>query len=200
MEMRTIRFLFFSRMICPRSKLRSTFLAGALVICAGPALAGPPVDRASLLDSRLHHLWTQETLSGDWSGVRKRLASRGLEFTAVYGGEVFGVVSGGFRQGAVYDGLLELGIDLDLEKLLGWHGAKLHLNGFHPHGASGTGKYAHDLGTFSNFDFYDSYRFFEAWFEQSFFDGKTSLRLGLLAMDEEFAAGATDYSPLFINS
>ena len=198
--MTTVRFLFFTGMICRRSKLRATFLAGIFISCPASAVAGPPVHPATQLEVRLQELWTQDTLTGDWLGVRKRLASRGLEFTAVYGGEVFGIVRGGFRQGAVYNGLLELGFDLDLQKLLGWHGAKLHLNGFYPHGASGTDKYARDLGTFSNIDFFDSYRFFEAWFEQSFFAERASVRLGLLAMDEEFAAGATDYSPLFINS
>jgi len=145
-------------------------------------------------------LWKQDALTGDWGGWRERLTERGVEVTAAYAGETFGVVRGGFRPGAVYDGLLELGLDVDFEKLAGWSGASFRVNGFYPHGASGTDKYARDLGTFSNLDFYDSYRLFEAWFEQSFFGEKLSIRLGQMAMDEEFAAGATDLSPLFINS
>ena len=173
------------------------FISTHLAACS--LLGGVPGNDAAS-GTRLQQLWEQDTLTGDWSGVRERLEQKGVKVTAAYAGEAFGVVRGGFRRGAVYDGLFELGFDADLEKLADWPGAKLHGNGFYPHGASGTGKYARDLGTFSNIDFFDSYRLFEAWFEQSFFNDKLSLRFGQLAMDEEFAAGATDLSPLFINA
>src|SRR5476651_2502369 len=41
----------------------------------------------------------------------------GIKFAATYIGETLGNVSGGLRQGAVYDGRLNLAIDVDLQKL-----------------------------------------------------------------------------------
>src|ERR1051325_11209863 len=43
----------------------------------------------------------------------------GIKFAATYIGEVLGNPSGGFKQGSVYEGRLNLAIDVDLEKLAG---------------------------------------------------------------------------------
>ena len=48
-----------------------------------------------------------------------------MTFPFSYIGEVLGNLSGGYRQGAVYDGLVKAGVQLDLEKLTGWKGASL---------------------------------------------------------------------------
>ena len=66
----------------------------------------------------------------------------------------------------------------DLEKLLGWDGAKLHVNGFYPQAPVAPTNMRADLGTFSNFDFYDSYSLSSRMVEQGFFDDKkASVRL-----------------------
>ena len=76
----------------------------------------------------------------------------------IYTGEVFGNPAGGRSQGSVYDGLLELGVDVDFAKLVGWQGATFHVNAYDIHGPSGTDKYVQDFGRFSNIDYYDSIR------------------------------------------
>ena len=143
-------------------------------------------------------LRAQDFLIGDWRGVRRDWCARGVEIDVVYTGEVFGVATGGVKRGAVFDGLLELGLAVDLEKFAGWPGASLQATAFYPHGSSGTDRYAGDLGVFSNIDFYDSFRLFDLWLEQNFFDGKFSIRAGQIAFDEEF--GGSAYSELFINA
>src|SRR5450756_3226117 len=66
--------------------------------------------------------------------VPAALAQLGVQFNATYIGEFLVNVSGGAKRGAVYDGRLDLGIDVDLEKAIGWTGAKFHANMFQIHG------------------------------------------------------------------
>ena len=43
--------------------------------------------------------------------------------------EVMGNVSGGMRQGAIFDGVLNMGLDIDLERLTNWWtGGSIHVN------------------------------------------------------------------------
>ena len=44
------------------------------------------------------------------------LQKYGIKFAATYIGETLGNVSGGLKQGAVYDGRLNLAVDVDLQK------------------------------------------------------------------------------------
>jgi porin len=189
------------------------------VLTAGLVLLGLPLGSVSAQQSRMPNtqgsdLLTSPTvpkpvpegfesnlLSDGWGGLRARLLERGLSFNAIYTNEVFGNPLGGRRQGAVYDGLLDLGVDADFEKLVGLPGAKLHVNAYEIHGASGSAKYVRDFNVFSNIDFYDSFRLFELWFEQEVTFprfGKLSLRLGQMASDKEFYG--SEISALFVNS
>ncbi|MCX7827307.1 MAG: carbohydrate porin [Verrucomicrobiae bacterium] len=49
----------------------------------------------------------------------------------------------------------------------------------------------------SNISAYHTIRLYELWFEQSFFDGKLSIRGGQMALDEEFVC--SDYAALFVS-
>lgn len=134
----------------------------------------------------------------DPGGLRARLADRGVVFGLFYASEVFGNPRGGYRQGAVYDGLLTGGLDMDFGKLAGWKELKFHALAYYPHGTSGTDKYVRDLNRFSNIDAYDSIRLFELWAEVSLFDHRLNLRVGQVAADAEFAT--TQGGALFIHS
>lgn len=103
-----------------------------------------------------------EFATGDWGGTRTALSDKGLDITIGYTAEVFGNVSGGFRQGAAFNGLLELGLDVDLEKLAGIKGLTAHIDGSLPSGESFSGSYGGDFGTVTNLEFYNSARIFEA--------------------------------------
>ncbi len=132
---------------------------------------------------------------GGWRGA---LADRGVVLGVLYTGEVFGNPVGGYRQGAVYDGLLTLGLDVDFAKLAGLPGLKFHALAYNPHGVSGTDRYVHDLNRFSSIDAFDSIRLFELWAEASLFGNVVNLRAGQLAVDAEFAA--TQGGALFVHS
>src|SRR6476659_10406418 len=51
----------------------------------------------------------------DIAGARKSLAESGIGIGGFYAAETFGNPSGGFKQGATYDGVLELHLDGDLK-------------------------------------------------------------------------------------
>ena len=136
-------------------------------------------------------------LLGDLGGLRPALAKYGVDVAVEYTGEVMGNVAGGLARGTVYDGLLKAAVDVDLERLAAWRGARLHVSSLSPHGRSLSEHYSGDLFTLSNIDAPDDPRLFELWFEQTFGKDYFSVRAGVLAADEEFAF--TEQGSLFIN-
>jgi porin len=125
-------------------------------------------------------------------------AAQALSFPVSYTGEVLGNLSGGYKQGAVYDGLLNVGVKGDLEKLVGWQGGSFLVSGLYPHGASLTAQYVHDFNGVSNIDAYDSVRLYEVWVQQEFAEGRFSIRFGQLLADSEFFI--SNDAALFVNS
>ena len=123
--------------------------------------------------------------------------TKAISFPISYTGEMFGNLSGGYKQGAIYEGLLNVGVQGDLNKLAGWEGASFLVSAMDAHGPSLSDKYVHDLNHVSNIDTYDSLRLYEAWLQQDFDDGKGSIRLGQLLADTEFFV--SDQAALFIN-
>ncbi len=152
---------------------------------ATPAVAGDPALAANRTTTK------QET------SPLTALGDKGVTFPFTYVGEVLGNLSGGYRQGAVYDGVGKAAVQLDLEKLVGWTGGSILVSGMYPHGASLTDKYVHDFNTLSNIDAYDSARLYEAWFQQNFDGDRFSLRVGQLIADSEFCI--SNGCCLFIN-
>src|SRR5947199_7919833 len=56
------------------------------------------------------------------------LQKYGVKFAATYIGEVLGNASGGVKQGTIYEGRLNLAVDVDLEKLAGLNKLTFHAN------------------------------------------------------------------------
>lgn len=165
----------------------------ALACGAGACLADDASSPPRELERIASEIPRQETGSesdhatGDWGGLRTRLVEHGVHFYAGYAGEVFGNVSGGLRRGAVYEGLLEFGLDLDSEKLGLWQGGLLHVTSLNTHGSGLSGRHSGDLLTASNIDAYDSLRLYELWYEHRFWNDRWSIRAGQSIADEEFS-------------
>ncbi|EJW13266.1 Carbohydrate-selective porin [Rhodovulum sp. PH10] len=136
----------------------------------------------------------RDKLTGDWNGARTALADHGIEVTFEYIGEIFGI-SGGVEPGgphATYEGRFQLSLDADLEKMVGWHGAKAHITTFQIHDAQhkNAADYVGSLADPSNIDAYSTVRLFTLWLEQGFGDF-ASVRVGQLAADDEFLTSDT---------
>ena len=128
--------------------------------------------------------------------LRKTLAARGVFYQINYNADVLGNVSGGLKRGATFSGRLELGVDADLEKLMGWQGASFHTHLFHIQGAGLSRNFIGNLMPVSNIEAIPKLRLFELWIEQKFGE-KFSVRLGQLGVDSEHATSS--YAGLFNN-
>lgn len=129
---------------------------------------------------------------------REVLAEWGVQFNATYIAEVFGNVSGGMRRGSIYTGRLDLGMDVDLEKIVGWTGAKFHTNMYQIHGQGLSRDYVGNLMLVSGVEALPATRLYELWIEQSLFDGKLLVKVGQQASDVEFID--SKYDDIFTNS
>jgi porin len=127
---------------------------------------------------------------------RKALRDSGVRVRAIYTGDLFTTLSGGFSRGTTFGGRLDLGLEADLEKLMGWKGATFHVNGFLIHGRGQTADHIGNLFAISNAEATPAARLFELWLEQKI-GTFASLRIGQLAADSEFLT--SDRAGLFIN-
>ena len=123
----------------------------------------------------------------------------GIKFAATYIGETLGNVSGGLKQGAVYDGRLNVAVDVDLQKLRRLQGLSFHANMFQTHGDGLSRDYLKNYLVASGIEALPSTRLYEMWFEQKWGDkDKYDLRAGQLAADTEFIN--SKYTDVFTNA
>ncbi|MEY9170929.1 carbohydrate-selective porin OprB [Bradyrhizobium elkanii] len=122
----------------------------------------------------------------------------GIKFAATYIGETLGNVSGGLKQGAIYEGRLNLAVDVDLQKLAGIDKLTFHANMFQIHGAGLSRNYLDNLFVVSGIEALPSTRLYEAYFEKQWGNKKVSLKFGQLAADSEFFN--TKYTDVFTNA
>jgi porin len=125
------------------------------------------------------------------------LQKYGIKFAATYIGETQGNVSGGLKQGAVYDGRLNLAIDVDLQKLAGLQELAFHANMFQIHGDGLSRGNLDNFLVVSGIEALPSTRLYEIWFERKWGD-TLALRAGQLAADTEFMNAK--YTDVFTNS
>jgi hypothetical protein len=126
------------------------------------------------------------------------LQKYGVKFAATYIGEAIGNPSGGLKQGAIYEGRLNLAVDLDLEKLVGLDKLIFHANMFQIHGDGLSRSNLQNFFVVSGIEALPSTRLYEAYFEKQWDEKKVSLKFGQLAADSEFFN--TKYTDVFTNA
>ena len=103
------------------------------------------------------------------------------------------------KQGAVYDGRLNLAVDVDLQKLARLQGLTFHANLFQIHGDGLSRSNLQNYLVASGIEALPSTRLYEIWFEQKWGDkDKYDLRAGQLAADTEFINAK--YTDVFTNA
>ena len=138
--------------------------------------------------------------NGDLFGTRAALAARGITVAINYGGEVFGVASGGITRGLRYSGQLETALDIDFDKLSGVKGLTFHANALQLHGR---GVSTGSLGVFdpvTNYEATPSTRLFEVWLEQALFEDKLAVRFGQMRVDYDGEFVNAPSAGLFISA
>ncbi|MEM9105081.1 MAG: carbohydrate porin [Pseudomonadota bacterium] len=137
-------------------------------------------------------------LTGDWGGARTQLQDNGVTIGLSYTAEALGNTNGGMGQGAIAEGLLELDIGLDLEKIVGWSGASLHASGYWIQGEGLSTRYINNLLTVSSIEADPGVRLNELYLQQQFLGGVVTFKVGQIAADNDF--WISDTAGLFVNS
>jgi porin len=143
-------------------------------------------------------LWNRESLTGDWGGLRHRLAERGVTLEFVHTADVIGVVSGGLDHGANHLSNFDLMLSAETEPLFGWRGGKLFVYGLGLSNSGSPSAKAGDIQALDNIDAPEEWKLYELWFQQEMFGGRLSLLTGLYDVNGEFDVIET--ATLFLNS
>jgi porin len=144
-------------------------------------------------------IWHQELMTGNWGGLRTELEGDGLKISPTYIGEVFGNPSGGAKQGVIYDGLFNVALDLDLDRMSGGvlDDTTIHANALDIHGNSLSEKYVGDFSNTSNIAGYNTLRLQELWIQKWLWEKRISIKVGNMAVDSEYFQSAS--ASVFIN-
>ncbi len=132
----------------------------------------------------------RETLTGDWGGARSDLREAGISVRADYVSETFAAVDGGLKRGTGYTQQLRAGVDVDLDRTIGWSGALFHLT---LNDRRGVGVSSDIVGNRlpiqeaagGNFT-----KLTEFSIEQNFDSGRLNLRVGYFAMGNDLGGMA----------
>lgn len=136
-------------------------------------------------------------LTGNWGGLRNKIAKKGLGLGLTYGAEPSYNFAGGVEKSGTYIGKLMFNLDEDLSKLIDWTGGSLHFSLLGTHG-KGPNAYVGDAQATSNLQAPATARLYEAWFQQSVLDDSVSFRIGMYDLNTEY--NVTESALVFLNS
>ncbi|WP_298397012.1 carbohydrate porin [Sphingobium sp.] len=127
----------------------------------------------------------RETMTGDWGGVRTDLKDAGVTVRGDYVSESFAAVDGGVKRGSAYTQQIRLGADFDMDRIIGWEGAKLHIT---LNDRRGVGISSDFIG--NRLPVQEAYggqysRLSEVSYEQDLDGGRLNLRVGYFAMGND---------------
>ncbi len=140
----------------------------------------------------------QSNLTGNWGGLRSYLERIGIIFTLPYVNDFLANVRGGIGPGAVGLGNFQPQLDIDLKKLVGWEGGRLHIHGLVTHGPTFSPTYLGNIMAVSSLEVGPVARLYAFWYEQNAFNERLSVRVGLMAADSQFFVSKTALN--FINN
>jgi porin len=135
------------------------------------------------------------TLTGDWGGVRSTVLQHGVSIDIANTGDLL-ANSRGVSSDVRYANLLETSLTADMEKLVGLSGGSLYIMAIGTHGRD-PGEATGSITAPSNLAANNTFKVFEAWYEQTLFNDRIGILAGLYAVDSEFDAKGT--ADVFLN-
>jgi len=166
----------------------------AALVIFGAMILGPASEPSAAEEG----LFEQDRLTGNWGGVRKELQDAGIDLGVNDIAETLSNPTGGIRQLTIYQGLLDLSLNLDLEKLANWPAASFYVDGYQISGRGLSRNAVGNLLAVSTIEALASTRLHDLWLQQEFLDHQASLRVGQIALDDEFYI--SQYSAIFVSS
>jgi len=160
---------------------------GVLFLVLHCPITGHSEEPAAAPTSKLEKFVTQDYLLGTWGGLRSMLSSNGVDFEFFYIASNPHNISGGIKTGGAYEGALLMLLDLDSERLAHYAGGHLHVGGVWLHGNDHfSDEHIGDFNKVNLIDFPNAARLWELWYEQQFWNNKLSLKIGQMAVDQDF--------------
>ena len=176
-------------------------MAVGLAFAAGPARASPPplsvpassdqesADGAPGFSGFLGSLQRTNFLLGDLFGLRTALSKVGVSLAIQETSEVLGNPVGGMRQGADYDGLTQVVLQLDTQRAFGLYGGLFNISALQIHGRNLSSDNLLSLQTASGIEADRATRLWEFWYDQKFLDeDRLDIKVGQQSADQEFIA------------
>ena len=80
--------------------------------------------------------WNSGELTGDWGGIRNTIYDDGITIFANYTNNIAGNPVGGQSAGFTYCDNITFGLELDLERIIGWKGGHLTVSGLNRDGSN----------------------------------------------------------------
>ena len=122
------------------------------------------------------------------SGWRSGLLERGISLEASYKVDLLRNVRGGMTPGGGAMEHLDVQWQADLEKLWGWEGVSSYVNFIDDRGRRVNTEHVGSLSGTSNIEVpRATHRFYHAWVQKAWNEGRSALLVGLYPVDSEFA-------------
>jgi porin len=132
--------------------------------------------------------WNSGELTGDWGGPRNTLYDEGISVFSNYTNNIAGNPVGGKSAGFTYCDNLAFGLDLDLEKLIGWQGGHLTVSGLNRDGSSLSEKHIGNQFTVQQVFGGSAVMFYSLYLDQKLWENKISIKIGRFATGDDFAS------------
>jgi porin len=114
---------------------------------------------------------------------------------ATYSVEGFGTVSGGSPNGADWTSELEFGLDVDLEKLVGWGGGSVHASFLWIEGTDPSERIG-NLNAISSLSAPAAARVYQLWYKQTL--GPVTVKIGQVVASDDFMVSSA--AALYLNA
>jgi porin len=183
----------------------------AYCLATSPSLAAPPQiqvptaeqlqpgEEGGGLEGYVSGLQRTNFLLGNMGGLRPLLSRYGVSFALQETSEVLGNVTGGTRQGAEYDGLTQMVLQLDTQRAFGWHGGTFNVSALQIHGRDLSADNLDTLQTASGIEADRATRLWELWYDQKFLEeDRLDVKIGQQSLDQEFMVSQN--ALLFVNT
>ncbi|WP_248918896.1 carbohydrate porin [Pseudomonas entomophila] len=141
---------------------------------------------------------------GDWGGTRSELLEKGYDFTLGYTGEMGSNLHGGYShdRAARYSDQFTFGVNMDLQKILGWQDTEVQLTVTERHGDNISNDRINDprVGGFTSAQEVwgrgQTWRLTQMWIKQKYFDGALDVKFGRFGEGEDFNSFPCDFQNL----
>lgn len=136
--------------------------------------------------------WHGDALTGDWWGIRNYLDDSGVAISSSYTNNIAGNPVGGRSEGFAYADNFSFGIQLDWEKIIGWHGLTLTASALDRNGSNLSARNIGNQFTVQQLYGTQTVVFYALVLEQMLLNDSVGIKIGRFATGDDFAS-----SPLY---